>query len=195
MKKDEVTKESNRCLYCDEVCSVCVYVCPNLANISYKSQPLSAIVQNISQKSEEITFSDIDTIEFEQATQIINIADFCNECGNCTTFCPTAGDPYKTKPHFYLTEESFSAESEGYYLNNDYLQFKNGDFIEIMKIEDDHLLYSNNILSAVIDKSNMRINILHSKVKHDYQWSSYSAVKMGYLLLNIDKEAIFNCHE
>jgi putative selenate reductase len=195
MTKDEVMKEANRCLYCDEVCSACVYVCPNLANISFKTKPLEAVVQKIVQKGEDITISDIDTKDFKQTTQIISIGDFCNECGNCTTFCPTLGDPYRTKPHFYLTEESFSAESEGYYLNNEYLQFKNGDYIEIMKVEGDHLLYSNNILSAIIDKSNMIINVLHSKVNHDYEWSSNSAVKMGYLLLNLEKEAIFISNE
>lgn len=36
--------------------------------------------------------------------QVLNIGDFCNECRNCTTFCPTAGDPYKNKPKFYLTD-------------------------------------------------------------------------------------------
>ncbi|MCK4904045.1 MAG: hypothetical protein KAS35_05085, partial [Candidatus Marinimicrobia bacterium] len=190
MTKDEVLKEANRCLYCDEVCSVCVYVCPNLANMPFKTKPLEAVVQNIVQKSEDIKISDVDTIFFKQTTQIINIGDFCNECGNCTTFCPTSGDPYKTKPHFHLTEESFSAESEGYYLNNEYLQFKNGDFIEIMKIEGDHLLYSNSILSAIIDKSNMRIKTLHSKVKYDYLWSSKNAIQMGYLLSNLKDKPI-----
>ena len=64
-----------------------------------------------------------------------------------------------------------------------------------MKIEEDHLLYSNNFLSAIINKENMRINALHSKVDYDYEWSSDSAVKMGYLSLNLEKEAIFKNNE
>ncbi|MCJ7802896.1 MAG: FAD-dependent oxidoreductase, partial [Candidatus Marinimicrobia bacterium] len=195
MTKDEVINESARCLFCDEVCSVCVYVCPNLANIAYKSEPLDAIVQNVIQDGKEILISDFELKQIKQTTQIINIGDFCNECGNCTTFCPTAGDPYRTKPHFFLSNNSFTAESEGYYLNNEYLQYKNGDFIEIMKIEGDHLLYSNKFLSAILDKVNMRINVLHSKVDYDYEWTSDSAVQMGYLLLNIGKEAIFTNNE
>ncbi|MEE9574295.1 MAG: putative selenate reductase subunit YgfK [Candidatus Neomarinimicrobiota bacterium] len=195
MSKDEVITEASRCLYCDEVCSICVYVCPNLANMAFKTKPLETVIQNIIQKGEKITISDINTNSFEQETQIINFRDFCNDCGNCTTFCPTSGDPSKIKPHFYLTEKSFSSESEGYYLNNEYLQYKKADFIEIMKIEEDHLLYSNNFLSAIINKENMRINALHSKVDYDYEWSSDSAVKMGYLSVNLEKEAIFKNNE
>ncbi|MBU0528743.1 putative selenate reductase subunit YgfK, partial [bacterium] len=113
MTKDEVVKEANRCLYCDEVCSVCVYVCPNLANYQYNAVPINAIVQKVAQADDKITISNLTPIIFEQSTQIITIGDFCNECGNCDTFCPTAGAPYKTKPHLFLTKDSFLQESEG----------------------------------------------------------------------------------
>ncbi len=191
MTEAEVIKEANRCLYCDEVCSMCVYVCPNLSNMSFKADQLNAIVQTVEQKNESIAISDIETKSFDQTTQIINIADFCNECGNCTTFCPTDGEPYRTKPHFFLSAESFLAEDEGYLLESEYLKYKANGQIEIMKIEDDHLLYSNEKLSAIFDRSNMRIKVLHSKVKDDYAWNSSSAVIMGYLLLNLPKEALF----
>jgi putative selenate reductase len=191
MTKDEVVKEANRCLYCDEVCSVCVYVCPNLANYQYKAAPMNAIAQKVAQVSGEITISNLAPIVFEQNTQIITIGDFCNECGNCDTFCPTAGAPYKTKPHIFLTEDSFSQESEGYFIDSNHIYSKSDDFIEIMKVEDDHLLYSNNYLSAIIDKSSMVIQIVHSKVDYDYLWSSKNAIQMAYLLSNLKDEALF----
>jgi putative selenate reductase len=31
----------------------------------------------------------------------------CNECGNCATFCPHQGKPYRDKPRFALTNEGF----------------------------------------------------------------------------------------
>ena len=191
MTKDEVLKEANRCLYCDEVCSVCVYVCPNLANYQYKAEPMNAIAQKVAQADGEITVSNLVSIVFEQNTQIITIGDFCNECGNCDTFCPTAGAPYKTKPHIFLTKESFLQEPEGYFIENDHIQYKHDDFIEIMKIEDNHLLYSNNYLSAIIDKSSMVIQAVHSKVDYDYLWSSKNAIQMAYLLSNLKDEALF----
>jgi putative selenate reductase len=191
MTKDEVVKEANRCLYCDEVCSVCVYVCPNLANYQYKAAPMKAIAQKVAQADGEITISNLASIVFEQNTQIITIGDFCNECGNCDTFCPTAGAPYKTKPHIFLTKESFLQEPEGYFIENDHIQYKHDDFIEIMKIEDNHLLYSNNYLSAIIDKSSMVIQAVHSKVDYDYLWSSKNAIQMAYLLTNLKDEPLF----
>lgn len=191
MTKDEVIKEANRCLYCDEVCSVCVYVCPNLANYQYKAAPLKASVQKVAQTDGEITISNLAPIIFEQNTQIVTIGDFCNECGNCDTFCPTAGAPYKTKPHIFLTKESFLQEPESYFIGNDHIQYKNDDFIEIMKIEENHLLYSNNYLSAIIDISSLIIKILHSKVDYDYLWSSKNAIQMAYLLLNLKDEPLF----
>ena len=191
MTNDEVVKEANRCLYCDEVCSVCVYVCPNLANYKYKAEPMNAIAQKVAQADGEITVSNLVSIVFEQNTQIITIGDFCNECGNCDTFCPTAGAPYKTKPHIFLTKESFLQEPEGYFIENDHIQYKHDDFIEIMKIEDNHLLYSNNYLSAIIDKSSMVIQAVHSKVDYDYLWSSKNAIQMAYLLSNLKDEALF----
>jgi putative selenate reductase len=191
MTKDEVVKEANRCLYCDEVCSVCVYVCPNLANYQYKAEPMNTRAQKVSQVSEDIAISDLGPILFEQNTQIITIGDFCNECGNCDTFCPTAGAPYKTKPHIFLTEESFSKELEGYFIKDNQIYSKSDDFIEIMKIEDSHLLYSNNYLSAIIDKTSMVIQAVHSKVDYDYLWSSKNAIQMGYLLMNLKDEPLF----
>ncbi len=195
MTKNEVIKEANRCLYCDEVCSVCVYVCPNLANYQYKAESLTATSQKIAQIEGEITISDLAPIEFEQNTQIITIGDFCNECGNCDTFCPTSGAPYKTKPHLFLTEESFRAESEGYYIVDDYIHYKNDDFNEIMKLENDHFLYSNNYLSAILDRKSLNINTLHSKVDYDYLWSSKNAIQMAYLLMNLKDTAIINSNE
>ncbi|MEE8340576.1 MAG: FAD-dependent oxidoreductase, partial [Candidatus Neomarinimicrobiota bacterium] len=192
LTKDEVIEEANRCLYCDEVCSVCVYVCPNLANYQYQGTPMKANVQKVAQAEGEITISNLAPIEFDQNTQIITIGDFCNECGNCDTFCPTAGEPYKTKPHIFLTNESFLQESEGYFIQDNHIQYKNDDFIEIMTSEKDHLLYSNNYLSAIINISTMVIKTIHSKVNFDYLWSSKNAIQMGYLLLNLKDESIFS---
>src|SRR5262249_42293868 len=35
--------------------------------------------------------------------------DFCNECGNCDVFCPEEGGPYKVKPRFFGSRETFDA--------------------------------------------------------------------------------------
>ena len=43
----------------------------------------------------------------EQSLQIAVLTDFCNECGNCVTFCPPSGVPYRDKPRLYLDRADF----------------------------------------------------------------------------------------
>jgi ferredoxin len=44
----------------------------------------------------------------EQTMQIACFADFCNECGNCDTFCPEYGRPYIKKPSFFGSLETWT---------------------------------------------------------------------------------------
>jgi putative selenate reductase len=48
--------------------------------------------------------------------QVLHIDRICNECGNCATFCPHAGKPYKDKLTVFSGEEDFSeSENAGFY--------------------------------------------------------------------------------
>ena len=58
----------------------------------------------------------------EQPFQVAVLADLCNECGNCTTFCPTAGQPYRDKPRLYLNRPEFEAQQD-----NAFMVFRNED--------------------------------------------------------------------
>ncbi len=78
--------DGSRCLSCDQVCDVCVDVCPNRANISIE----------------------VPSKLFRQRRQIIHLDGMCNECGNCDTFCPHSGKPYKDKITLFWTERDFS---------------------------------------------------------------------------------------
>ncbi|MBW2735866.1 MAG: putative selenate reductase subunit YgfK, partial [Deltaproteobacteria bacterium] len=101
----DARKEAARCLLCDEMCDLCVTVCPNMANLSYSVSLRRVELVDVEGGSEHF--------EVTQARQIINIADACNECGNCTTFCPTAGEPYRDKPRLCLDEALYAEESDG----------------------------------------------------------------------------------
>ena len=85
--------EAARCLDCEVYCSLCAGVCPNLAVQTYRSD-----------------------MPGHQPYQVAVIADLCNECGNCTTFCPTAGRPYRDKPRLYLNREDFEAETDNAFI-------------------------------------------------------------------------------
>jgi putative selenate reductase len=79
--------DARRCLACSLVCEVCVDVCPNRANVS-------------------IDLGDV-IAGFEQRYQVLHLDGLCNECGNCGSFCPTAGRPYLDKLTLFASEEDF----------------------------------------------------------------------------------------
>jgi putative selenate reductase len=62
------------------------------------------------------------TYRVAQAFQVAVLTDFCNECGNCTTFCPTAGLPYRDKPRLYLDRQEFAAQQD-----NAFMVFRDAD--------------------------------------------------------------------
>lgn len=78
--------EAGRCLECNIICNKCVDVCPNRANVAIE----------------------VDKKEgFQDAYQILHLDALCNECGNCATFCPYDGKPYKDKLTLFVTKEDF----------------------------------------------------------------------------------------
>ncbi len=108
LDSDDVIKEASRCLQCDQICNICTTVCPNMANYAYSVKPAIYEIHSIKgTKDGKVEITADGNYKVSQETQILNIANFCNECGNCTTFCPTAGSPYLEKPHIYLTSESY----------------------------------------------------------------------------------------
>ncbi|MDR3602113.1 MAG: putative selenate reductase subunit YgfK [Desulfosporosinus sp.] len=88
-------QEASRCLECNTVCNICAEVCPNRANliIPVKGQG------------------------FTNRNQILHMDGMCNECGNCATFCPYAGEPYKEKLTLFWSEEGFkNSSNQGFWV-------------------------------------------------------------------------------
>jgi putative selenate reductase len=141
---ESARQEASRCLFCDDVCSVCVSVCPNRANTYYLTQAADVPVWEADFAQAEATYKTESFLRIEQKYQVLNVADFCNECGNCTTFCPTKGSPFSDKPRFCLTEKSFNQTENGFYLQNDgattTLLHRQGD--QVMKMAKDSAFYN-----------------------------------------------------
>ena len=74
----------------------------------------------------------------EQNEQILHIADWCNQCGNCNTFCPSSGAPYQEKPHLYLNFIDFENEKDGCFINEnqELLFYKNQELFNLIQLED-----------------------------------------------------------
>ena len=125
LSDEEAQMEAARCLDCDQLCSVCVTVCPNRANytvfVEKGTWPVAEVTVGDTGKT---TSRDCCAITIEQEPQIVNIGNFCNGCGNCTTFCPSSGAPFRDKPTVFLNEEGLNDEEEGYFLEGDTLKGK-----------------------------------------------------------------------
>jgi putative selenate reductase len=113
-KPDRV--DDNRCLACNYYCLRCVDVCPNRANISI---PFS--IKN-----------------FKNFYQILHIDDFCNQCGNCQTFCPyEKGAPNIDKLTYYSSEQRFiNSQNPGFFINSGKNKFDDFGLLNI-----DSLIY------------------------------------------------------
>jgi putative selenate reductase len=81
----ELPRKSGRALklFDCETCDRCIPVCPNAANFSVR---VAATPQ----------------LPVIESRQIVNFADFCNDCGNCDVFCPEDGGPSRVKPRVYI---------------------------------------------------------------------------------------------
>ncbi|MCF8230849.1 MAG: putative selenate reductase subunit YgfK [Bacteroidales bacterium] len=115
LSADEVQQEASRCMYCDELCNICVDVCPNRANHSYEIEPFAVEIPHARKENGRINVGTSGIYRIEQRYQVLNIKDFCNECGNCETFCPSSGAPFRDKPQLHLTEKSFKETEEGFH--------------------------------------------------------------------------------
>jgi len=71
-------------------CNLCVTVCPNGAFMKLPSP--SHLADAIGGR-----------------WQYLVLAELCNECGNCMTFCPEDGDPAQIKPKLFLDASRFAA--------------------------------------------------------------------------------------
>jgi putative selenate reductase len=171
MTEEAARQEAARCLLCSDVCNVCVTVCPNRANISYTIEPVRFDLQKAVRQNGEIVFVASEPINIDQAYQVLNIADFCNECGNCATFCPTGGAPYKDKPKRCLTEESFNHEAPAFFIHtkegNDCISWKQFDdtgvHLETLTLADGVYYYETETALLTLEQESLRIKAAEFK--------------------------------
>jgi putative selenate reductase len=187
LDQETIQEEADRCLQCDEICNVCTTVCPNFANFGYEIAPIRFELQKIKVDIDgSISYPEDEIFKVEQKYQILNIANYCNECGNCTTFCPTKGSPYKEKPHIYVTKTSFDETDEGYYL-----QKKSGETIllnkdggKLISLTDNGKTYQyeTDLLCVELSKSDFRVVNADLKSTTSQQISIRKAAEMSVIM-------------
>jgi putative selenate reductase len=153
---EEARAEASRCLECDVLCNVCVSVCPNLANYSYHVNPGTWFLQKaVRQEDGTISFSEAAPFTLEQHHQVLNIRDLCNECGNCTTFCPSAGSPFRDKPGLCLDIKTLREEGTGFYLNRmpdrEVLIYMEQEHVRTLTFQDQKYYYETDQVRATMN--------------------------------------------
>ncbi len=116
LSAEAAAQEAARCLDCDQVCSLCVSVCPNLAFATYLGRPFATTLPKLEADGAAFVAKPGAAFRVDQTPQVAVLADFCNECGNCETFCPTAGRPYVDKPRLYFDRAEFEAQADNAFM-------------------------------------------------------------------------------
>jgi putative selenate reductase len=112
LPEDLARAEARRCVQCSHFCDKCVEVCPNRANYAYLTSPVETMVPLVACEDDELHLVGEEVFQVSQTRQILHVEDFCNDCGNCTTFCVHKGQPYVDKPRLFLNEEDFEQAQE-----------------------------------------------------------------------------------
>ena len=118
--EDAALAEAGRCVQCSQFCDKCVEVCPNRANYTYQISPVDMRVPRLVCEDDGLRVVGDEPFSVAQTRQILHVEDFCNDCGNCTTFCVHEGQPYVDKPRLFLTLEDFEvAEDNAFFIERD----------------------------------------------------------------------------
>ncbi len=187
---EQAINEAERCLYCDDICNICVGVCPNFANVAFESNKMRIPVYTVYKNNEHTKFEVTNYFEIKQNNQILNVADFCNKCGNCVTFCPTSGSPFQTKPRFHLTKDSFNKEEYGYYISEKQIKYKNKSGIEYLSLKDDLMIYESDNVIINFNKNNFDLIDLKFKTNAFNEIVLKQAAEMYYLFINLNNHTL-----
>ncbi len=128
LNEQSAVKESERCLQCHQICNKCVETCPNRANIALSFNPVrinipvfkgSSLDASLKVSGNNGRVYSLKDFVIDQSTQILHVDDFCNECGNCETFCPHSGKPYEDKITLFSEKNTFeNSANAGFYLKS-----------------------------------------------------------------------------
>ncbi len=191
---NQARQEAERCLLCDEICNICVTVCPNFANQGYEVEPISFALQKALQDGEgNVSLEEDETFTITQKHQIYNLADFCNECGNCNTFCPTMGAPYQDKPKIHLSDESWDSATEGFRIipngqHSAILQKVNPNTIYQLEESSKGLMFTTPDFSTILNAQTLRIENIRFSAPHIREASMQAAAVMFILLKGLKQK-------
>jgi len=161
LKPVSALREAARCLQCDVLCNVCVGVCPNKAMVGFEVDTKHLKIPTVTLNGEEFFVSFPNKLPIVQKHQILVVTDWCNDCGNCTTFCPFAGQPHKDKLRLHFNHETFNKDENGLLVmrNEKYfdITLKNKGNLAQLTENWDAYIFENDDCMAVLEKETFNI--------------------------------------
>jgi len=107
-RSPEPAREADLVLFDCASCNNCTLVCPNGAFFALPVGPIALetwdlVVEGgaIRQRPARLTLA--------REEQWVLADALCNACGNCDTFCPETGGPYRVKPRLFESSAAFEA--------------------------------------------------------------------------------------
>ncbi len=140
--EEQARAEGARCLQCTTYCDKCVEVCPNRANMTFRVTPVHAMVPVLAVQGGGLVVAGLEPFKADQNRQIVNINDFCNACGDCTTFCMHSGRPWYDKPRLFLNESDFlNVDHNGYRIQGNLIRHRENGRETRLSRENGHMIF------------------------------------------------------
>jgi len=191
LTEEMARSEAARCMQCSTFCDKCVEVCPNRANYAYSVSAVSLTLPQLSCQNDRLAVTGEELFQVEQARQIIHVDDFCNECGNCATFCVHQGQPYKEKPRLFLQKGDFELEdNNAFYIEGNTIRRREGGLESQLSMENGIMTFENTQVHISFSPD-FEIKEMALKETFEGMFSLKGAVEMALILKGIATSASF----
>jgi putative selenate reductase len=185
LTEEAAKAEALRCVQCTTFCDKCVEVCPNRANFFFFISPVNLTLPLLCCKNDELVATGEEIFQVEQTRQIVNLDDFCNECGNCATFCVHDGQPYADKPNLFLQESDFQREDDNaFYIEGNTIRRREGGKESRLSLGGDETIYENRLLTISLSPD-FEIRRMELKEPFEGTFSLKEAAEMALMLKGI----------
>jgi putative selenate reductase len=126
------------------------------------------------------------------------VDDFCNECGNCETFCVHDGKPYLDKPRLFLRGSDFELEDDNaFYTERSTegwtIRRREGGKESRLSVENgsDEVLFENDLLNIRVSAPDFQIKAMELKKDFQDQFSLAGPAEMYVILKGLSASLSF----
>jgi putative selenate reductase len=187
LAEEDARAEAARCLQCSALCDKCVEVCPNRANYAYTVAPACWKVPVLAIQNGKLAVVREQALAITQTRQIVHVDDFCNECGNCATFCVHQGKPYADKPRLFLNEADFQRETDNaFHIAGNTIRRREGGRESSLTLNGDAMAFENAHVRVTLS-STFEVRSAELKEAFDGELPLVSAAEMAVILRGVNK--------